>query len=47
MYYLKKEITRELYEYCLQEQYGDANLIAKWKKTGYEKLCCLHCISKS
>ncbi|CAD8078431.1 unnamed protein product [Paramecium sonneborni] len=47
MYYYKKEISRELYEYCLQEQYGDASLIAKWKKTGYEKLCCLHCISKS
>lgn len=21
-----------------------ASLIAKWKKTGYEKLCCLRCI---
>ena len=21
-----------------------SSLIAKWKKTGYEKLCCLRCI---
>ncbi|KYK68338.1 G10 family protein, partial [Toxoplasma gondii TgCatPRC2] len=34
----------ELYEYCLREGYADAKLIAKWKKAGYEKLCCLRCI---
>jgi len=40
-YYKKKAISRELYEFCLREKYGDAMLIAKWKKKGYEKLCCL------
>lgn len=44
MFYKKKEISRELYEYLLREKYADADLIAKWKKTGYEKLCCLQCI---
>ena len=34
----------ELYEYCLKEGYADKNLIAKWKKQGYENLCCLRCI---
>lgn len=41
MHYLKKEIDRQLYDYCLQEKYADGALIAKWKKTGYERLCCL------
>lgn len=41
MFYKKKEIPRDLYEYCLREKWADADLIAKWKKTGYEKLCCL------
>ncbi len=36
----------ELYEYCCREKYADANLIAKWKKNGYEKLCCLMCIQQ-
>ncbi len=43
MYYEKKEITKEVYQYCLDEKYADAALIAKWKKPGYENLCCLRC----
>lgn len=35
MYYTKKEISRELYEYLLREKFADASLIAKWKKNGY------------
>src|SRR6218665_961370 len=34
----------ELYDYCLKEKIADGNIIAKWKKTGYENLCCLKCI---
>lgn len=34
----------ELYEYCLKEKIADQNLIAKWRKQGYENLCCLRCI---
>jgi len=44
LYYKKKQISKELYQYCLQEKIADAALIAKWKKPGYEKLCCLRCI---
>ncbi|KAI9447949.1 maternal g10 transcript [Lactarius indigo] len=44
LYYKREAISKELYDWLLKEKYGDANLIAKWKKTGYEKLCCLRCI---
>eukprot|EP01117_Protostelium_nocturnum_P010876 TRINITY_DN3924_c0_g1_i1.p1 TRINITY_DN3924_c0_g1~~TRINITY_DN3924_c0_g1_i1.p1 ORF type:complete len:147 (+),score=44.22 TRINITY_DN3924_c0_g1_i1:55-495(+) len=44
MFYKKKEISRELYDFCLREDYADPNLIAKWKKSGYEKLCCIRCM---
>lgn len=32
MYYNKKEISKEVYEFALAEKYADQNLIAKWKK---------------
>jgi bud site selection protein 31 len=41
LFYKKKEISRELYEYCLTEKWADPALIAKWKKSGFERLCCL------
>ncbi|KNC87251.1 protein BUD31 [Sphaeroforma arctica JP610] len=44
LFYKRKAISKDLYEYCLKEKYADANLIAKWKKSGYENLCCLRCI---
>ncbi|KAG8902780.1 K(+)/H(+) antiporter [Tulasnella sp. 403] len=44
LYYKREAISKELYEWLLKEGYGDANLIAKWKKQGYEKLCCVRCI---
>ena len=40
----KKEISKDLYEWLLRERWADATLIAKWKKSGYEKLCCILCI---
>lgn len=33
-----------MYDYCLKEHIADQSLIAKWKKQGYENLCCLRCI---
>lgn len=42
--YKKNAISKELYDYLLKNRYADANLIAKWKKQGYENLCCLKCI---
>lgn len=44
LYFRRKAISRELYDYCIAEKIADANLIAKWKKSGYENLCCLRCI---
>ena len=39
-------LCTDLYEYCLRENIADKNLIAKWKKPGYENVCCLQCIQK-
>ncbi|GAQ87564.1 bud site selection protein 31 [Klebsormidium nitens] len=44
LFYKRKEISRDLYEFCLAQGYADKALIAKWKKSGYERLCCLRCI---
>ncbi|KAF6153810.1 hypothetical protein GIB67_001043 [Kingdonia uniflora] len=44
LYYRRKEISKELYEFCLDQGHADRNIIAKWKKPGYERLCCLRCI---
>lgn len=44
LYYRRNDISKELYEWCLNEGIADKALIAKWKKNGYEKLCCLRCI---
>ncbi len=35
LFYRKKEISRELYEWCLSEGIADKNLIAKWKKVWF------------
>ena len=44
MYFKQKLISKELYDYCIKNKFADAGLIAKWKKSGYDKLCCLRCI---
>ena len=38
LYYEKNAISKQLYEWLLKNNYADANLIAKWKKQGYEKV---------
>jgi bud site selection protein 31 len=35
---------KELFDWCVREKVVDGNLVAKWKKQGYEKLCCVRCI---
>jgi bud site selection protein 31 len=44
LYYEREAISKELYDWLLKNGQADASLIAKWKKQGYEKLCCLRCI---
>ncbi|KAM5441641.1 Component of the SF3b subcomplex of the U2 snRNP [Microsporum ferrugineum] len=38
LYYEKEAISKKLYDWLLKNGYADANLIAKWKKQGYEKV---------
>ena len=38
LYYEKEAISKLLYDWLLKNNYADANLIAKWKKQGYEKV---------
>lgn len=44
LYYKRKLISRELYQFLIKHKFCDKHLIAKWRKQGYEKLCCLRCI---
>ncbi|EFP84224.1 hypothetical protein PGT21_035032 [Puccinia graminis f. sp. tritici] len=44
LYYKREAISRDLYEWLLEQDYADANLIAKWKRTGFEGLCCARCV---
>lgn len=44
LFYERRAIEKPLYDWLLKNGYADANLIAKWKKQGYEKLCCLRCV---
>ncbi|KFD57749.1 hypothetical protein M514_01419 [Trichuris suis] len=44
LFYKRKAISKELYQFCLDNKLADAALIAKWKKPGFENLCCLPCI---
>ena len=32
LYYKREAITKDVYEYCLKQNFADGNLIAKWKK---------------
>jgi len=46
LFYKKKAISKELYDFLLLEKHADPILIAKWKKPGYEFLCGLQAIDK-
>ncbi|KAI3933191.1 hypothetical protein MKW98_016517 [Papaver atlanticum] len=37
LYYRRKQISRELYEFCLDHGYADRYLIAKWKESRPQK----------
>ncbi|CAD0019035.1 unnamed protein product [Aureobasidium pullulans] len=50
LYYEKEAISKQLYEWLLKNNYADKNLIAKWKKQGYEKvfnLCTSSCLTSA
>lgn len=43
----KRLIDKTLYAWLVKNRYADGALIARWRKQGYEKLCCLQCIATS
>ncbi|GMF11426.1 unnamed protein product [Phytophthora lilii] len=45
MFHKYRRISREVYDYCVRQKLVDANLIAKWKKPGYERLCSTFAIN--
>ena len=45
MYVQHKRISRQVYQYCVDQKLIDAALIAKWKKPGYERLCSTYVIN--
>jgi bud site selection protein 31 len=45
LYYIHERISKDVYQYCIDQKYIDAALIAKWKKPGYEKLCSTYVIN--
>jgi len=45
MYYTHMRISRQVYDYCVDNKIVDAALIAKWKKPGYERLCSTFAIN--
>ncbi|KAL7541406.1 hypothetical protein ACHAXR_010897 [Thalassiosira sp. AJA248-18] len=47
MYYTHKKISKKVYDYCIKNKLVDAALIAKWKKTGYERLCSTYVINSN
>ena len=47
MYYTHQRISRDVYQYCIDQKLVDAALIAKWKKPGYERLCSTYVINPS
>jgi len=47
LYYTHKRISKQVYQYCVDQKLVDAALIAKWKKPGYERLCSTYVINPS
>ncbi|GMM44670.1 U2 snRNP complex subunit [Pichia kluyveri] len=47
LFYQRKLISKELYLWLLKYKFVDGELISKWRKRGYENLCCLECIGQT
>ncbi|GAB4819115.1 hypothetical protein N2152v2_006161 [Parachlorella kessleri] len=44
--YVRKVMSKELYEWLVREKIADGALISKWRKPGYELLCSTLAINK-
>ena len=47
MRYKKKTMSNALYNWIISQGYADNELIQAWRKPGYDRLCCVACISKN
>lgn len=47
MYYKQRAISKKLLDYLVKQKLADGNLMAKWRRPGYERLCSLVVITKS
>lgn len=45
LYYTFHKISKQVYDYCIENKVVDPQLIAKWKKAGYERLCSTYVIN--
>ncbi len=43
--YKTQQINKQCYDYAVTMKYVDTLLVAKWKKQGFEYLCCMQCIA--
>lgn len=42
-YYVDKTISKEVWEYCVEQGLIDGGLARRWRLSGYERLCCATC----
>lgn len=47
LYYQRKLIDKKLYLWLVKYKFVNNELISKWRKQGYENLCCLQCIGQT
>lgn len=47
LYFQRKLISQPLYIWLVKHKFVNGELIAKWRKRGYENLCCLQCIGET
>ena len=47
LYYGESKISPRLYRWLLRNGFANELLIARWKKAGFERLCCLRCLAKT
>ncbi len=45
LFYRRKAISRELFDFCLEQGHADKNLIAKWKKVIFFVSFCFCCLA--
>ena len=47
LYYQSRTISKATLDWCVEQGVGDGELMAKWRRPGYEGLCCLRCIQRA